>query len=87
MLKDQSAILLSLLICGFWLLSKYFNVYRYAITGAIYELLALPMLLLAFIWPIYLIVRGLRNKSLLKPSQLLSILIFVATLIVMILSG
>lgn len=46
------------LFCGllvtslFWLIGTNFNVYSYAITGAIFEILWLPILLLTFIIPI-----------------------------------
>ncbi len=84
-LKEKSTITITLVVCGFWFLSKFLNVYRYAFLGAIYELLAFPMLLLIFIWPTYLIVRGLSDKTLNKPAQVLSLLICAATILFVIL--
>jgi len=42
----------------------FFNVYRYAIVGVVYEILWLPMLLLLFLIPVLAILSLIRQKAL-----------------------
>ncbi len=49
----------SIAVCGFWILSQLVNVYRFAVVGALFEILWLPMIVLLHALPmvsfIYLI--------------------------------
>jgi|GEM_PF-3220126 len=51
---------LALLFSLYWLMGLRLNVYRYAALGAIYELLWLPMLLLAFAVPMLALIQLFR---------------------------
>lgn len=67
--KKTGVILLVLSIAAgfYWILGNSFNVYQYAIPGAIFEILWFPMLLLLFILPalaIFLAVKQKFKKSL-----------------------
>jgi len=58
----------SLFTAGFWLTAQLVDVYYYAVGGAVFELLWLPMILAIFVLPavafVYWIMAGFRIKSL-----------------------
>ena len=48
----RALLYVSILVCLFWTCSRYTNVYRYALVGAIFEILWIPMILLLFCLPV-----------------------------------
>lgn len=77
---DLIALLLSCFVFIFWMISVSIdNVYDYMVTGALYELLALPTLALGIVLPIIIVYRMFRRsfKSVLIP--ILSLLFLLVT--------
>ena len=54
--------LLSLVIPAYWFLVNSFDIYKWAVLGAIHELLAIPLLIGMIILPIVTIVLCIKNK-------------------------
>jgi len=52
MFTGKIAILSSLLISGYWIFGNVFNVYTYAVLGAIYEILWIFMIPMLFVVPL-----------------------------------
>ena len=76
---------LSLLVTLFWLLGNLFDVYQFAITGALFEILWLPVLALTFILPLVALVLFIQDKFSFKSLNLYSFLLVIGTALVMIL--
>ena len=77
---DLIVLLLSCFVFIFWMVSLSINnVYDYMVTGALYELLALPTLALGIVLPIIIVYRMFRRsfKSVLIP--ILSLLFLLVT--------
>ncbi len=77
---DLIILLLSCFVFIFWMISVSIdNVYDYMVTGALYELLALPTLALGIVLPIIIVYRMFRRsfKSVLIP--ILSLLFLLVT--------
>ncbi len=77
-------LIMSILVSGFWWLGQVINVYRFALVGAIYEILWLPVLAMLFILPIISLILWVKGKFNLGSLYLYSILIVVATILFMI---
>lgn len=75
--------LLSLLAFGYCLFGIYFNVYQYALTGAVFELLWLPMIALIFILPILALVFMVIEKFIKSWYYILTILVSTATILLL----
>lgn len=75
---------LSIVSFVFWVLGQTINVYRFAIVGAIFEMLWLMMLLVLFVLPIIAFVFLIKEKLNFRSLYLYSIIISVATLLLMI---
>jgi hypothetical protein len=75
--------ILSILASGFWWLAKGINVYRFAIVGAIYELLWIPVLGMLFLLPIMSLVLFVKERVSLRSLYIYSILIVLATIFFM----
>ncbi|MGY6560500.1 MAG: hypothetical protein ACXITV_00175, partial [Luteibaculaceae bacterium] len=54
--------ILSLLAAGYWWFGKFFDVYKFAVIGAVAELLWLPALFLLIALPIVALVLWIRDK-------------------------
>ena len=65
----------------FWIISKSFNVYRWSVIGAIFEILWFPGLIILFILPIVSLVFWAKEKFRLKSLNPYSILIALAVLL------
>jgi hypothetical protein len=76
--------ILSILASGFWWLAKGINVYRFAIVGAIYELLWIPVLGMLFLLPIISLFLLVKERVHLRSLFIYSMLINVATICFMI---
>jgi hypothetical protein len=75
--------LLSFFVAAYWIISKNTNVYQTKITGAIFEMLWLPMLLLLFVTPCLAIYFWKSEKFILKSFNLLVVVVFLITLILL----
>lgn len=77
-------LLLSIFAAVFCVLVSFVNVYQYALVGAIYEILWLPVLGILFIVPVIAILFWRKEKFTLTSLYPYSILICVATLVLVI---
>ena len=82
----QKALAIALASCaGFWLFALHYNVYKWAVVGAIFEMLWLPMIVLPFLLPLLIVYfwgrGGFKFKSIFPFLQLasLGLLIFLLT--------
>ena len=48
----KTVLFLSILVSLFWLASRFINIYQFALVGAIFEILWLPMILMVFCLPL-----------------------------------
>jgi hypothetical protein len=48
----RTILYVSILVSFFWICSRFINVYRFALVGAIFEILWLPMILMLFFLPV-----------------------------------
>jgi len=48
----KTVLFLSILVSLFWFASQFINIYRFALVGAIFEILWLPMILMVFCLPL-----------------------------------
>jgi hypothetical protein len=75
---------LSIVIFLFWALGQMTNVYRFALIGAIYELLWLPMLMMIFILPVFSFVFLVREKFNIKSLYLYTIIVTVTNILLLV---
>jgi hypothetical protein len=75
---------LSLFVAGFWSYGRFFSYYTFDIIGAIYEILWLPMIGLLFFIPILSLIQFVRIKFNLKSLYFFTLLISLATLVMLI---
>jgi hypothetical protein len=73
--KSKFIFALSILISAFWLFGQKVNVYQYALSGVIYEVLWLPVLGLLFFLPLISIFSLFKQKLSFKSLYLYSIII------------
>ena len=69
----------------FWMISKSFNVYRWPVVGAIFEILWFPSLFILFILPFVSLVSWFKERFCLKSLNPYSILIATAAILITIL--
>lgn len=83
-MKKQAKILLifQLSIILYWILAKTTNVYKYAVTGAIYELLWLPAIAITFSIPFIAAYFWIRTKCKLDSAYLSIILLSIAFIMI-----
>lgn len=77
--------ILSLEVTLFWLLGNLFDVYQFAVTGALFEILWLPVLALTIILPLVALVLFIKDKFSFKSLNFYSLVLVVGTAMVMIL--
>jgi hypothetical protein len=77
--------LLSIIIAAYWIVSNKVNVYQTKITGAVFEILWLPMLLLLFITPCVAIYFWKKENFVLKSMNLLTIIVNIIFILILIL--
>ena len=75
---------LSWYVALFWLLGNLFDVYQFAFTGALFEILWLPVLALTFILPLVALVLFIQDKFSFKSLNFYSLLLVIGTALVMI---
>lgn len=73
--------ILSIAVFLFCLLSRSFNVYRFALTGAVFELLWLPAMLLLLVLPVFVFIYWMKDKFSLRSIHLYSLLVLAATIL------
>lgn len=75
---------LSCIMTLFWLLGNLFDVYQFAVTGALFEILWLPILALTFILPLVALVLFIQDKFSFKSLNLYFLVLVIRTVLVMI---
>lgn len=78
--------ILSVIVSGYWWMGQVINVYNSALTGAIFEILWLPFLLILFVLPIISLILLVKEKFDVRSFNIYSIIISVITILFMIFS-
>lgn len=78
---------LSLFTCLFWLLIQLVDVYQFKVTGILYEIVSIPMLLMLVILPIVIIIQLIRHKPKFRSLYFLSLSMLFVTLMILIWIG
>ena len=76
--------ILSITASGYWWLGQVINVYSFALVGAIFEILWLPVLAMLFVLPIISLILLVKEKFNVRSLYIYSILICVTTILFMI---
>ena len=84
--KSKIIFLLSILVSTIWLLGRAINIYQFAVVGAIFEMLWLPVLGMIFLLPILSLIFLLKEKINVRSLYIYSMLINFATICFMIFS-
>jgi hypothetical protein len=74
---------LCLFNASFWLLAQWIDVYQWKLAGAVYELMALFMLLLFGVLFIFSFVQWLKQKASIRSLSLLSLAVLLITLLIL----
>jgi hypothetical protein len=69
-----------MIVAGFWWLGNSINVYRFALVGAIFEILWLPALAMLFLLPIASLILLIKEKVNIRSLYIYSFLIGMATI-------
>ncbi len=83
--RGKIFLILSLCLFLFWVSGNVINIYRYAVVGAIFELLWLPMLAMLFVLPVLTFIFWAKEKFMIRSLYLYSMCIAIVTLLLMIL--
>jgi hypothetical protein len=78
-MKPKAVFILSILASVFWYIGQTVNVYYFAVVGAIFEILWLPMIALLIVLPIFSFIYLVKEKFNLKSLYLYSFLILMFT--------
>lgn len=81
--KLKLMLILSTLAAFFWIGGNLFNVYKFAVVGALFEILWLPMLLLLFALPLSLFIFWGKEKFKLRSVYLLLFVSMLSLIIVL----
>lgn len=76
--------ILSILVSAFWFLVYVVDVYHFAITGAVFELLWLPMIVIIFVLPVLSLVLLAKEKFNIRSLYLYSLIIIAIVVLYMI---
>ena len=85
--KDLLLLALTFLVLLFWFLSNTFDVYEYAIVGAVFEMVSLQMILLLLVIPIISMIFWAKSKWSLKTAYPICILLPIAFFVLAITNG
>ena len=85
--NNRLVFILSIITALYWSAGKFWNVYDFAFSGAVYELLWLPMLASIFIIPLVSLVFYVNDKFNLRSLALYSFLIMSALILMLVFSG
>ena len=77
--------ILSIIVSGYWWLGQVINVYRFAVVGAIFEILWLPVLAMLFLLPIISLIFLVKEKVNIRSLYVYSTLLGVSTILIMLL--
>jgi len=75
--------ILSLACSAFWITSNYVNIYRYAMVGAIFEMLWLPMLALIFLLPLLCLIFMIKEKKYFQSYYLFTLILIGITMLIL----
>ena len=81
---NKLILLLSIIVFLYWFLSRTINVYQYAIVGAIFEILWLPVLVFTFLLPVLVLWLWHKEHFAFRSLNPYSLLISVLTILVMV---
>ena len=84
--NNKRVFLISFFVALFWIIGNVADVYYFTFTGAIYELLSLPMLALIIFLPVISIVFFIKDKFNLRSLALYSILLLIPVILLMFLN-
>ena len=73
--KATYIFILSIACCAFWIAGNIFTVYKYALIGAIFEILWLPMLAMLFVLPVLCVIFLIKDKKYFKSYYLYALLL------------
>ncbi|WP_276359985.1 hypothetical protein [Daejeonella sp. H1SJ63] len=79
--RNRIVLILSILASLYWFIGKNTDVYHFAITGAIFELLWLPMLVLILLLPLLSILFLIQDKFNFRSMALYSILLLIPAIL------
>ena len=82
--ESRSVLILSLIVSAFWFLAYLVDVYHFAVTGAIFELLWLPMIVMIFTLPVLSLFLWFKESFNLKSHYLHSMLVIALVALYMI---
>ena len=82
--ESKTVFILSLIVSAFWFLAYIVDVYHFALTGAIFELLWLPMIALIFVLPVLSLVLLVKEKFNIKSHYLHSLVVIALVALFMI---
>ncbi len=85
-LNNKRVFVISFFVTLFWIIGNTADVYHFAITGAFFELLWLPMLALIIFLPAISIVLFVKDKFNLRSLALYSILLLTPTILLLLLN-
>jgi hypothetical protein len=75
-------LLLSIFVAGFWIVGSLINVYHFTITGVLFEIIWLPVLVLTISLPIMSFISWINEGFNIKSHYLLSIIIIAASVVI-----
>ena len=78
----KAVLFLSILVSLFWLASRFINLYQFALVGAIFEILWLPMILMVFCLPVISFYYLFKEKFNVNSTYLYAILIMSFTFLI-----
>ena len=84
--NNKRVFVTSIFVALFWIIGNIADVYFFAFTGAIYELLSLPMLALIIFLPVISIIFFVKDKFNLRSLALYSILLLTPVILLMFLN-
>jgi len=84
--NNKRVFVISFFVALFWIIGNTADVYHFAFTGAIYELLSLPMLALIIFLPVISIVLFVKDKFNLRSLALYSVLLLTPAILLMFLN-
>lgn len=80
---DKIIFFISALVCIFWIMGRYVNVYEVAVVGILFEIAWLPMLALFIILLVLSILLLIKNKKSFKFLPLYSFLLLMSTMLIL----
>ena len=85
-IHNKRVLVISFFAALFWIIGNTIDVYQFAITGAFYELLSLPMLALIIFLPVISIVLVIKDKFNRRSMALYSLLLLIPTILLLLLN-